>query len=94
MELNKFSKHQINCRECEECISGYPTLCRCGGLVHAEYTVKEEKGRFVNLGPHLRCDKCGLKFMKQNNIRRKGRGYNQHRNHQQNEHRGRTNTGI
>ena len=47
MENNKFLRHQKGCRACEECIAGYPTLCNCGGLIHAEYVVKEEKDYIV-----------------------------------------------
>lgn len=94
MDINNFSKHTVNCKDCEECIAGYPTLCKCGGLVHAEYKVVEEKGRFVNNGPQLRCDKCGLKFMKANNFRRKGRATHQYRHNKQNEHNGRPNSRI
>jgi len=94
MDINKLSKHQMSNRECEECIAGYPTLCTCGGLIHAEYGVLEEKGRFVNTGPHLRCDKCGLKFLKANHFRRRGRANYQHRNNKPYEHRGGSNTRI
>lgn len=76
MDANNFSKHQVSKKDCEECIAGYPTLCKCGGYIHAEYGVVEEKGRFVNTGPFLNCDKCGNKFMKNNNnFRRKGRAH-------------------
>jgi hypothetical protein len=95
MEINNLSKHKLNCRDCEECIAGYPTLCSCGGLIHAEYGVLEEKGRFVNTGPHLRCDKCGLKFMRSNHkLRRKGRANYNNRHNKSNEFKGRSNSSF
>lgn len=94
MDINNLNKHTQNCRDCEECIAGYPTLCKCGGLIHAEYGVVEEKGKFVNTGPHLRCDKCGLKFMKANNFRRKGRANYNNRYNKSHEYGGRSNSRI
>ena len=85
MDMQRFNRHQCSRRDCEECIAGYPTLCKCGGLIHAEYDVKEEKGKFVNLGPVLNCDKCGTKFFKAMVPRRKGRGNNHSRFSQRNE---------
>jgi hypothetical protein len=86
MENQKFTKHQNSCRDCEECIAGYPTLCSCGGLIHSEYGVNEEKGKFVTTGPFLNCDRCGSKFMKhQQAPRRRGRAHHNGRNNQRNE---------
>jgi hypothetical protein len=85
MDLNKFKRHQSGCRGCEECLAGYPTLCQCGGLIHAEYEVKEEKGKFVNVGPQMNCDKCGTKFFRANSGRRRVRGNNYGRNSKFNE---------
>ena len=86
MENQKFARHQSNCKACEECIAGYPTLCQCGGLIHAEYNVVEEKGRFVTTGPSMNCDRCGTRFMKsRGNSRRKSRAYNNPRNNQRHE---------
>ena len=95
MEQRSFAKHQSSKRDCEECIAGYPTLCKCGGLIHAEYGVKEEKGRFVTLGPFLNCDKCGTRFLKANQApRRKGRANNNHRSNKPNESTRRPNTRV
>jgi|LauGreDrversion4_2_1035121.scaffolds.fasta_scaffold1851967_2 hypothetical protein len=93
METRSFSKHQGNRRDCEECIAGYPTLCKCGGLIHAQYDVKEEKGKFVNLGPFANCDKCGTNFLKANqSLRRKGRAHHNSRFNKSNESTRRSNS--
>lgn len=94
MENNKFLRHQKGCRACEECIAGYPTLCNCGGLIHAEYVVKEEKGKFVSTGPFLNCDRCGTKFLRAKQPRRKPRGNNNGRAGQRHESAGRPNPRV
>ncbi len=75
MENQIFAKHKCGSRGCEECIAGYPTLCKCGGMIHSQYDVKEEKGKFVSVGPFMHCDKCGTKFLKTQPTRRKGRAH-------------------
>jgi hypothetical protein len=52
-ESNK--EHAIGVPDCAECWSGYPRLCKCGGLIHADF------GDYVGDGYYLdtECDKCG-----------------------------------
>lgn len=94
MENQQFARHKCGARNCEECIAGYPTICRCGGYIHAEYGVKEEKGKFVTLGPFMNCDKCGTKFLKANPIRRKGRANHNSRDGKPNESNRRVNPRV
>lgn len=81
---NTFNKHKCNSRNCEECLAGYPTLCQCGGLIHAEYGVTEKKDHFTPSGVIYHCDRCGTKFMRAN-FRRKGRGNHNARHHKPHE---------
>ena len=81
MQNNNFSKHKCGAKECEECLGGYPTLCQCGGLIHAEYGVTEKKDQFTPSGVIYNCDRCGTKFMRSNGSRRKSRVNNNSRNY-------------
>jgi len=51
------SKHQIGQPSCDECLSGYPRKCRCGGMIHAEFGVQNSPSKYL-------CDKCGDRFIK------------------------------
>lgn len=48
-------KHEIGNSECPECWGGFPVLCRCGGLVHAQFGDEDEDGYWL----YRSCDKCG-----------------------------------
>ncbi|MEA3276685.1 MAG: hypothetical protein U9Q81_15600 [Pseudomonadota bacterium] len=56
LEACDFSDHTSGKRACPVCERGYPQLCRCGGLVHAE-VVKVEGNGYLQI---TRCDRCGL----------------------------------
>lgn len=48
--------HEIGNANCDECWTGYPKQCQCGGLVHAEF------GDYIdceNAYLVYSCDKCG-----------------------------------
>jgi len=85
----RFNRHQIGCKGCEECVSGFPTLCNCGGLIHAEPLVTEQKDKFVTTGIQYNCDRCGTRFMRANQVHngRKNRANNNSRNNQSHESR-------
>jgi hypothetical protein len=51
------SKHQIGHSSCDECLSGYPRKCRCGGMIHAEFGGQNMPSKYL-------CDKCNDKFVK------------------------------
>ena len=51
------SNHQIGQPSCDECLSGYPRKCRCGGMIHAEFGVQNSPSKYL-------CDKCGDRFIK------------------------------
>jgi|LakMenE18May11ns_1017448.scaffolds.fasta_scaffold9955817_4 hypothetical protein len=54
------AKHQIGQSSCDECLSGYPRKCHCGGMIHAEFGSQNLPSKYI-------CDKCGDKFMRQLN---------------------------
>lgn len=51
------SKHQIGQSSCDECLSGYPRKCRCGGMIHAEFGGQNSPSKYL-------CDKCGDRFIR------------------------------
>lgn len=51
------SKHQVGEFSCDECLSGYPRKCQCGGMIHAEFGVQNSPSKYL-------CDNCGDKFVK------------------------------
>jgi len=59
METFTFNEHLYThvrgCKTCKECWPGFPRLCACGGLIHAEF--EEEYGDGYSLAFH--CEKCG-----------------------------------
>lgn len=84
MENNRFLRHQVGCKGCEECVAGFPTLCNCGGLIHAEPMVTEQKDKFVTTGIQYNCDRCGTKFMRAKQQIYKGRNSRAHNNSRNN----------
>jgi len=51
-EVNKFY--------CVECFKGYPVPCKCGGLIHAEFSDYDDANDDVLL--LLECDQCGSSY--------------------------------
>lgn len=47
-------KHEIGNKECPVCWRGFPQLCKCGGLIHAEF----EDEDWDNIYLTKSCDKC------------------------------------
>ncbi len=49
-------EHTVGDRKCGECWSGYPKMCRCKGLIHAQFIKESYQSEF-----HLefKCDYCG-----------------------------------
>jgi hypothetical protein len=48
--------HEVDNLDCQECWSGYPKPCKCGGLIHAQFGDENLDGDYW-LFKH--CDKCG-----------------------------------
>jgi len=71
-------------KQCEECLAGFPTLCNCGGNIHAEHVLKDEKKGLTEI--KYNCDKCGSKFMRARSFRGRRNAYNNTRNNKPHEH--------
>lgn len=54
IEKHDFSSHETGQPHCSVCEQGYPHLCPCGGLIHAEIVKIQDDG-FVQL---TRCERC------------------------------------
>ena len=52
-------KHKIINDICDECWSGYPQECACGGMIHAEFGDENRNGDYWL---EKECDRCGLKY--------------------------------
>lgn len=63
------AKHQVGQSSCDECLSGYPRKCHCGGMIHAEFGSQNLPSKYI-------CDKCGDKFIRQLNT-----NYNKNKKH-------------
>lgn len=48
-------QHPIGDQACDECWSGYPKPCGCGGLVHATFGDEDYDGYWL----YTKCDQCG-----------------------------------
>jgi threonine dehydrogenase-like Zn-dependent dehydrogenase len=53
------SEHTINDSRCEECVRGYPKLCKCKGLIHAQFMAEGWDGEMKMT---VLCDKCGPNY--------------------------------
>jgi hypothetical protein len=51
-------QHSEGDRRCCECWAGYPKLCECRGLIHAQF-IKEN---WDGISLVYSCDNCGDKF--------------------------------
>lgn len=47
--------HEMDSENCKACWDGFPTKCKCGGLVHAELFDED----YDNLYFCYECNKCG-----------------------------------
>lgn len=48
-------EHAIGDDDCDDCWRGYPVLCECGGLIHADWGDETGDGYWL----YTKCDKCG-----------------------------------
>jgi hypothetical protein len=48
-------QHHIGDARCDECWTGFPRPCKCGGLIHADFGDEVEEGYWL----HEKCDRCG-----------------------------------
>ncbi len=53
------AEHSLGDKRCAECWNGYPKLCQCQGLIHAQFIKEEWEGEIKFI---FSCDNCGSDF--------------------------------
>lgn len=57
--IGDFSSHIEGDKDCEECWRDFPTLCKCGGLIHNNFVDEIWTGKEEYIIMKYICDKCG-----------------------------------
>ena len=58
--MKKLKGHDVDSDSCEKCYDYFPTLCSCGGWIHAELLVPDEDDEDWDEERILTtCSRCG-----------------------------------